>query len=88
MPRLLVAIAGLAAAAGDDGLWALQFEDTFSGPNLNLSSWNVAANVTRTSEWEIYTADNVYVANGSLVIRTQATQVTHGSTTYNFSSGE
>lgn len=86
MSRLLVLSLGFVAVACDDGVWALQFDDSFSGPDLNLSNWNVAENVTRTSEWEMYTAANVYVEDGNLVIRTQAAQVQHGSTTYNFSS--
>ena len=71
--------------AQNDGQWTLQFEDNFS--TLNLTSWNVANNVTRTSEWQIYMSDNVYVENDNLVIRTQAVPVQHGATTYNFSSG-
>lgn len=84
---LLCASLPPAAAFGDDGMWEIVFEDDFAGPDLNLSSWNIAKNVTRTSEWQIYTEDNVYVDTGNLVIRTTSNQFPHNGVTYNFTSG-
>eukprot|EP00038_Savillea_parva_P013279 m.7803 g.7803 ORF g.7803 m.7803 type:complete len:430 (-) comp2480_c0_seq1:186-1475(-) len=51
----------------------LVFEDTFDGPSLNTSTWNVLEQVHRGG---VYTADNVYVANGNLVMRTVARNMT------------
>jgi beta-glucanase (GH16 family) len=74
-------------SADPDGEWAVIWEDTFSGSELNRSNWNVADNVTRYAEWEVYTADNVYVENDNLVIRTTANQTWVNNAWYNFSSG-
>ena len=95
-PRALAALAALAAAAGtaaaaapgDDGQWRLVFEDTFSSPMLNRSAWRVLDNFTHgDQEWELYTAENVYVQDGALVLRTQAKDAQHGARTYHFTSG-
>lgn len=88
---LLAALALAPAAAAplsDDGLWRLVFEDTFSAPTLNASAWNVRNNMTHgDKEWQLYTADNVYLEDGNLVLRTQATTASYGSKLYNFTSG-
>jgi beta-glucanase (GH16 family) len=77
-----------AAAPADDGEWQLVFEDTFSAPAINASAWRVLDNFTHgDKEWELYTAEDVYVEDGNLVLRTQARDVQHGSRTYHFTSG-
>ena len=82
------AVAVADAAVADDGQWTLVFEDTFSAPQLNASVWRVADNFTHGGqEWELYTAEDVYVEGGSLVLRTQARDVLHGGRTYHFTSG-
>ena len=76
------------AAAADDGQWSLVFADTFSAPSINTSAWTVRDNMTHgDKEWELYTKDNVYLEDGNLVLRTQATQARYGSKVYNFTSG-
>ena len=51
----------------------LTFEDNFSDPVLNRSKWNVLEQVHRGG---VYTAENVYVENGQLVLRTIAQNIT------------
>lgn len=72
-----------------DGQWTLVFEDTFSAPTLNASVWRVADNFTHgDQEWELYTAEDVYVESGSLVLRTQARDVvSHSGKAYHFTAG-
>ena len=85
---LCSAFAVACATADPDGDWALVFEDTFSGAELNRSSWRVANNMTHGSqEWQLYLEDEVYVESGSLVIRTQAREATYGTKPYHFTSG-
>jgi beta-glucanase (GH16 family) len=88
--RGLVVAASLAGANAfeGDGVWSLVFEDLFSGPELNRSSWRVADNFTHgDQEWQLYLADEVYVQDGNLVIRTQARDVQYGKKPYHFTSG-
>ena len=51
----------------------LVFEDEFNEAVLNESSWNVMEQVHRDG---VYTRDNVFVRNGSLVLRTIARNTT------------
>lgn len=52
--------------------WKLQFSDEFEAPDLNITSWRVTIGQdrgrTRTANG---TADNVYVENGALVLRSR-----------------
>lgn len=64
------------------------FFDDFSSGALDLTRWNVWNNRTHgDKEWQLYLADEVYVENKQLVIRTQARDVSYGSKLYHFSSG-
>ena len=70
----LFSLLALPFAAGD---WVLTFADEFD--TLNLTTWSVADNYTHTwpysgtSELQLYTKDEVFVENGSLVLQTRAT---------------
>eukprot|EP01083_Nonionella_stella_P213232 769261_1 len=69
--------------------WKLIFDDEFDGKELNSSNW---AN-TRTQshgypyELEIYEAANVYLQNGSLVLKTKYQPTTKNGVTYPYTSG-
>ena len=72
--------------------WQLSWEDTFDGPSVNESNWNIYANVSegRPPSWnqiELYTADNVFVRDGKLVLRTRPQDVTWEGVHYNVTSG-
>jgi beta-glucanase (GH16 family) len=74
------------------GSWSLVWEDTFDSPSVNESIWNIYANVSegRPPSWnqiELYTADNVFVRDGKLVLRTRPQDVTFGGVHYNVTSG-
>ena len=94
--RLLL-LAGLLLAPparGDDGSWRVAWEDTFDGPGLNASNWRVADGVGHnlgSGELQAYFADEVSVANGSLVIRTRLNPGTLNASdprqSYNWTSG-
>jgi len=85
---LALALAALLAAAPARGGWVVDWEDDFSGPSLNTSLWNVATNASEGSnQIELYTADNVFLAGGALVLRTRPATVTAGGRTYNVTSG-
>ena len=92
---MLAAVAAAAATAtggtpvSDDGQWSLVFEDNFTAPTLNPSSWRVADNFTHgDQEWQLYLEDDVYVESGNLVIRTQVRDVVDKQgKLHHFSSG-
>jgi len=67
--------------------WTVTFFDDFNGPVVNASSWNVAANYSRQGDLELYIPANVFVQNGSLVLRTVAEQFVLDGTTFNVTSG-
>ena len=55
----------------------LLFEDDFTGTSLNPKYWNVLDGYVQTQyDISCYTADNAYVENGNLVIRTRVQRVT------------
>jgi beta-glucanase (GH16 family) len=89
MARWALAAAGAAAAAAAAaGSWVVVWEDDFTGDAVNTSSWNVYDDVYEgVNQIELYTPDNVWVADGNLVIRTHPANVTIGSRTYNVTSG-
>ena len=51
----------------------LVWEDHFDGPSLNTSRWNVLQQVHRGG---VYTADNVAIKDGMLILRTVAQNLT------------
>lgn len=64
------------------------WEDNFDGAQLNMSNWNIAHNKTHGSqEFQLYMSDDVYVENGSLVLRTRHNPTMYGSRLYNWTSG-
>jgi beta-glucanase (GH16 family) len=72
--------------------WVPLWADNFDGPALNESNWNVMSNVSegRPPTWnqiELYTADNVYLSGGALVLRTRPQNVTFAGIHYNITSG-
>jgi beta-glucanase (GH16 family) len=79
------------AAASPAGNWVLTFEDDFDGTALNTSSWTVADRDPTKSQYDghdaVYLAENIEVANGSLVISTAWAPQTLNGVAYNFSSG-
>ena len=71
--------------------WNLIWSDEFNGNELNTSNW---ANTRHQShsypyEMQIYTASNVYLSNGNLVLRTKydPTYDNKTNTTYPYTSG-
>eukprot|EP00051_Salpingoeca_urceolata_P002514 m.50942 g.50942 ORF g.50942 m.50942 type:complete len:247 (-) comp12186_c0_seq1:88-828(-) len=62
----------------------LVVEDDFSAPTLNRSLWNVLEQVHRGG---VYTADNVRVDNGVLVLETRAQNLSVDGTPYYVTSG-
>lgn len=84
---LCAALLAAATAANAPG-WVLAWGDEFDEPAVNQSTWNVYANVSEGSnQIELYTADNVFVRDGSLVLRTRPQNVTIGHRRYNVTSG-
>lgn len=82
--RLLALLAPALVSAS----WVLLWSDEFDAPTLNTSLWNVLnATSEGSNQIELYDADNVYVQNGSLVLRTRLQNVTVGGTAYNVTSG-
>lgn len=72
--------------------WVPVWEDHFDGPGVNETNWNIYSNVSegRPPEWnqiELYTADNVFVDGGALVLRTRPQNVTANGIHYNVTSG-
>ncbi|HVM47421.1 MAG TPA: hypothetical protein VMU04_05305, partial [Candidatus Acidoferrum sp.] len=50
--------------------YTLTWHDEFDGTTLNPSKWQVALGGNNANnEWEIYAAPNVYVTNGTLVLK-------------------
>jgi beta-glucanase (GH16 family) len=77
-------VAGGGAGVVTGGVtWAPVFEDTFDGP-LNASKWHVQEGVHLHG---VYTADNAFTANGSLVLRTVARNQTIDGVKYFVASG-
>jgi beta-glucanase (GH16 family) len=91
----LVALAALGvvdgsnwASACDEPGWVTTFQDDFDGPMLNASSWVAINNVTHgPAEKQLYLADDVFVRDGALVLRTRKRQAWHKGVRYNFTSG-
>ena len=74
------------------GAWVQVWGDEFTAPTINASLWNVYSNVPegRPPSWnqiELYTADNVFLDRGALVLRTRPQNVTFGGVAYNVTSG-
>ena len=69
--------------------WRVTFEDDFSGSTLNASNWVAIDNVTHgPTEKQLYLADDVYLRDGLLVLRTRKRRAWYNSTlAYNFTSG-
>lgn len=89
---MLSTLCFLTALISVEGRWSLVWEDTFEGTEVNESNWNILSNVSegKPPTWnqiELYTADNVFVRNGSLVLRTRPQNLTFEGVSYNVSSG-
>ena len=70
------------------GQWVLEWSDEFDGNQVNQTNWNVYADVYEgINQIELYTANNVWVNNSNLVLRTHLENVTINGTTYNVTSG-
>jgi beta-glucanase (GH16 family) len=64
--------------------WAVEWSDEFDGNALDNASWTVReGHYAPTTRWATGLADNVYVANGSLVLRSE--RQTSGK--YNYTTG-
>eukprot|EP01062_Namystynia_karyoxenos_P066351 TRINITY_DN60303_c0_g1_i1.p1 TRINITY_DN60303_c0_g1~~TRINITY_DN60303_c0_g1_i1.p1 ORF type:complete len:278 (+),score=61.70 TRINITY_DN60303_c0_g1_i1:69-902(+) len=92
----LLALVAAQYAAGSD--WTLVWADEFDGSALNTSLWNVKNNRTHCcqlgkQELTLYLPDEVFVADGRLVIRTRRREVigpqygTGKPMVYNYTSG-
>lgn len=60
-----------AAADGRQSEWVLTFSEEFDGSTVNASRWRVADGGTHGDELELYTKDDVFVRDGSVVMRTR-----------------
>ena len=70
------ALALLLCSAGScDAAWRLTFADEFDAAGLNASNWKVAAGGTHGAEQQLYTADEVWVRDGLLTLRTRRNPV-------------
>ena len=68
--------------------WAPVWEDHFTAPALNPALWTVRNNMTHgTREWQLYLADEVFVQDGAMVIRTRSRNASSGAREYHFTSG-
>jgi hypothetical protein len=69
----LAVVFGVGAAdTSVGGHWALTFEDEFDGITVNRTQWSVAnGGAHGANELELYIAEDVWVANGALSIRTR-----------------
>jgi beta-glucanase (GH16 family) len=69
----LVVVLGVGAAdTSVGGHWTLTFEDEFDGTTVNRTRWSVAnGGAHGANELELYIAEDVWVANGALTIRTR-----------------
>jgi len=75
-----------------DARWSLLWSDEFEEPQINQSIWTVYDNVPEGhpptwNQIELYTADNVFIESGALVLRTRPENVTFQGYTYNVTSG-
>lgn len=92
---IALSIMGAAAADADEAQWtcdepgwAVTFQDDFDGKELNASSWTAINNVTHgPTEKQLYLADEVFVRDGALVLRTRKRRAWHEGIQYNFTSG-
>lgn len=72
----------------DPSKWEVVFKDDFDGNQLDTRSWTPRDNMTHGSqEYELYTADEVYVQGGYLLLRTRKRKMPYGSKMYNYTSG-
>ena len=88
----LLPLALLLLVAPASARWVFQWGDEFDAPTVNTSLWNVYANVSEgtpptSNQIELYTADNVYVESGALVLRTRPQNVSYAGYDYNVTSG-
>lgn len=75
--------------------WIYSWGDDFSGSSINTSIWNVYSNVSECdprssycNQIELYTANNVFLRDGYLVLQSQVENVTGPSgIPYNITSG-
>jgi len=69
--------------------YSLIFHDDFtSGSIPDPKNWNIWDNKTHgDKEWQLYLADEVYLENGAMVIRTRVRDVQYGLKPYHFTSG-
>lgn len=75
--------------------WIYSWGDDFSGSSINASIWNVYSNVSECdprssycNQIELYTANNVFLRDGYLVLQSQVENVTGPSgIPYNITSG-
>jgi beta-glucanase (GH16 family) len=82
----------LTSCAPTSSHWALSWSDEFTGTTINATLWNVLNNTAegRPPSWnqiELYTADNVFLDAGALVLRTRPDNITFDSIHYNVTSG-
>lgn len=90
----LAAGVSTASAAPGEG-WNLVFADEFSDTSLNASKWHTCyywapttCQIESNNELELYTANNVSVANGSLKLQgRKQSAVGWNGKTYNYTSG-
>jgi beta-glucanase (GH16 family) len=89
-------IAGPAGAAPPvGGTWNLAFADEFDGTALNAQKWHTChwwasttCSIETNNELELYTRDNVSVANGMLKLQARRENaVAWNGNTYNYTSG-
>jgi len=93
--RRAVALALVVAAAAQGRSlcsapgWQVTFEDEFEGDALDSKVWSVKSNGTHgPTEQELYTADEVWVEGGALVLRTRKREALGPQgQRYNFTSG-
>eukprot|EP00054_Salpingoeca_dolichothecata_P004330 m.30215 g.30215 ORF g.30215 m.30215 type:complete len:308 (-) comp14514_c0_seq1:286-1209(-) len=85
---LLVGGSKVPSRTYSDDDWVMTWEDDFLGSTINASNWNVAQNFTHGDrELQLYLAEDVYVENGTLVLRTRKNPTYYGSKLYNYTSG-
>eukprot|EP00042_Codosiga_hollandica_P021678 m.76875 g.76875 ORF g.76875 m.76875 type:complete len:284 (-) comp50464_c0_seq1:26-877(-) len=69
--------------------WTLTWQDEFPGSSLNTSNWTPANDYLHQSqELNLYFAYNVWVENGSLVLRTQYDPQVYDGQQFQFTSGQ
>ncbi len=80
LAALLALCVSMTTAADPTGDWKVIFQDNFTSPDIDTNLWNVANNYTHGSqEWQLYLSDEVYIEDGSLVLRTRVRDVMYGS---------